>query len=127
MAEFADNVLTPMLPGVRDLDEKTWNTLAQNLQAASACADRAVGLFGSRIGAPVMDAVLELQETADGIVAMYSVFPDIYGVPVERLRPKRDGSSSVPTQNGLYDNATRQLSELLSQCAGLLRSLDSDA
>ena len=73
-----------------------------------------------------MDGVLELQETADGIVALYSMFPDIYGVPAERLPPKRDGSSSVSTQDDLYDNATRDLGKLLSQCAGLLRSLDPD-
>lgn len=73
-----------------------------------------------------MDAVLELQETADGIVIQYSTFPDIYGVPPDRLPPKRDGSSSVPTQNSLNDYATRQLAKLLSQSAGLLRSLDSD-
>lgn len=41
MAEFAENMLTPMLTGVRDLDEKAWRTLAHNLQAASACADTA--------------------------------------------------------------------------------------
>ena len=127
MAEFAKNMLTPMLPSVRDLDEKAWKTLAHNLQAASACADRVVGLFGSHIDTPVMHSVLELQETADGIVALYSTFPDICGVPADRLQPKRDGSSSGPTQNGLYDYATRELGKLLSQCAGLLRSLDSDA
>jgi len=126
MAEFAENMLTPMLPAVRDLDEKTWKTLADNLQAASACADRVVGLFGSRIGAPVMDAMLELQETAEGIVIQYSTFPDVYGVPPDHLQPKRDGSSSVPSQNGLYDHTTGQLRKLLSQCASLLRSLDSD-
>lgn len=122
--ELADVILPPLLARARSLDETAWKSLVINLQTVSVQADRAVGLFGSRIGAQVMDAVLELQETTEGIVNTYFTFPDIFGLPADRLQPKRDGSSSVPTQEDLYDYVVQQLGKLLSQCANLLRCLD---
>lgn len=124
-AHLAENVLAPMLPMMRDMNEEAWSTLAQNLQAASKCADHAFGLFGPHIGARVTDEVLQLQETADGIVVMYFTFPDIYGVPSDRVTPRTDGSSSLPTQNALYHSAIQQLTKLLSECANVYRSLDA--
>jgi len=125
-AALAENVLLPMLPTVRNLNEQNWNTLVRNLQGTSVAIDRALGLFGAQFDAPMVCNLLELQETADGILAMYSTFQDIYGVPVDRLRPKRDGTSCIPLQQELYDYAVTQLEKVLKQSAHLLRCLDSN-
>jgi hypothetical protein len=125
-ATVAERVLLPMLPAVRNLNEQNWNTLVRNLQGTSVAIDRALGLFGARFDAPMVCTLLELQETADGILAMYSTFQDIYGVPGERLRPKRDETSSIPLQQELHDYAVTELGKLLLQSVRLLRCLDSN-
>jgi hypothetical protein len=125
-AVLAESVLLPMLPTVRNLDEQNWNTLARNLQQASIGVDHTLGLFGAHIDAPMACAILELQETADGILLMYSTFQGMYGVSIERLRPKKDGTSSVPLQQELYVYAATQLEKVLLESAHLLRCLDSN-
>jgi len=124
MADVAEQRIRTELGALRSLDVKGWNTLAHNMQVLSASVNQLIGLFGSRMDAATMESILVLQEIAEGMVASYSTFPDIYGVAKAELQPRLDGSSSVPLQEGLYDFAEDEASRLLLKCAALLRSLD---
>ncbi len=129
MTGVAEGVLTQEVSRIRDLDVKGWEVLSRNLQGASGLADRLLATFGPRLAPEITDGILNLQDIIGKVLSAYSIFPDIFGVPADRLPTKRDGSSTVPTQQALYANAETDLEQVLAVAAGLLRALQdgSDA
>ncbi len=125
MIAAVESAIIPEVHRIEELDVKRWRLLITNLQEASLYADQLLGHFSLRLDAAMTGGVLNLQDLVGDILASYSTFPDIFGVPIESLPRKKDGSSSTPLQLGLYANAENTMIQLLSVSAGLLRKLEA--
>lgn len=127
MTRIAEGLLTENVGNIRNLNKQGWALLSTHLQGAVSLADRLLSTFGPRLDPALTDGILNLQEVAGKMTSAFSIFPDIYGAPVESLPTKRDGSSSIPMQTALYANAEADLKLLLVAAARLLRVIESNA
>lgn len=127
ISEFAEKVLPKQLGGVRRVDAEGWRILVRSLQGVSAHSDRLLGQFGPRLEPALMARLLSVQDSIAKVCNPYDIFADFFGVAVDKLPSKLDGSSSIPLQDALYEEAERDLRQLLVECAGFLRALGSTA
>lgn len=112
---------------VEKMNEDAWKTLVLNLGGISRTADQLIALFGRDLDPSIFRGLLDLQWTADKIVGWYLTFPDVFGIPSERVPPLVDGSSGVPHQHVINAIARSDLSDLVTTCARLLDSLPADS
>lgn len=124
MIRIAEHVLPPTTSKVEAMDQWAWQTFITNMQEASQLADRLLSMFGHSLDPAATQAVLDLQNAADRIISQHSIYPDVYGVPIDQLPTKADGSSLVPTQRVLNQIMAQYFVSLLRLCANLLRQLD---
>ena len=121
---LAEHVLIPMSSAVSSMNQQAWRTFITNMQGASQLADRLLVLFGSQFDPATIQSVLDVQSAVERIITQYSTYPDIFGVPIEKLPTKTDGSSSVPAQRVLNQMMADDVAGLLKLCAKFLRQLD---
>ena len=120
---IAETVLPPSIERLHDLDEEGWKILAANLRNLCLLCDQLLALFGRDLAADITRLLLDIQSTAESATSAYAIFPDLMGVPDNRLPRKRDGSSSVPTRDAWTKLTCDNLSRLCGLCADLLRKL----
>jgi hypothetical protein len=120
---IAESVLPDHINNFYDLDEAGWKILAANLRNLSLLCDQLLTLFGRDLEAEITRLILDIQTTAEGATTAYAIFPDLMGVPDERLPRKRDGSSSVSIREASTQQTCTELSRLCRLCADLLRKL----
>jgi hypothetical protein len=120
---LAESILPTRLEDLRYLDEKGWKTLTSNLRNLCLLCDQLLALFGRDLRADVTRLVLDIQTAAEGASTGYVVFPDLMGVPDDRLPRKRDGSSSISLRNGWTQLTRNELNRLCRLCGELLRQL----
>ncbi len=127
MIGIAEGVLSHNVGRIRDLDGNGWKLLARDLRGASELADQLFATFGTRIDAEPNEKMFNLQDIIGTVLGFYTIFPDLLGVPADKLPTKRDGSSSIAMQQTLYANSEAALMQLLAGAADLLRSLDDQS
>jgi hypothetical protein len=120
---LAESVLPARIDDLQFLDEQGWRLLATNLRNLCLLCDQLLGLFGRDLKADVTRLVLDIQTAAEGATTAYMVFPDLMGVPNDRLPTKRDGSSTIALRDGWIEMSCKELNRLCSLCAELLRRL----
>ncbi|HEV2498299.1 MAG TPA: hypothetical protein VGY31_01810 [Terriglobia bacterium] len=124
MIRVARDILPQQISQIRDIDSSDWGCLCASLGASIEIGDRLLGLFGREFPPRIAELVLDIQSAAQGVISQYTIWPDLLGVPADRLPRKRNGSSSLPTQQAAYRLAEREALRLLELCAELLGQLD---
>ena len=120
---LAESVLPARLDDLHNLDEQGWKNLAGNLRNLSLLCDQLLSLFGRDLRADVTRLVLDIQTAAEAATTAYITFPDLMGIPDDRLPKRRDGSSTISLRNGWTDLSCKELGRLCRLCAELLRQL----
>jgi hypothetical protein len=123
MLRLAEQILMPALPGVAEMDQRDWRTLALNLQGTVSEVNSLLTLFSRTLDVEYTAVLLELQEVASLILSNYSTWPDLLGVAEGSLPRKRDGSSNAPFQRALNQGISADIERLLAKCSQILRSL----
>lgn len=120
---LAESLLPARLDDLQYLDERGWKALAISLRNLGLLCDQLLGLFGNDLKAEVTRLVLDIQAAAEAATTAYMVFPDLMGVPDERLPKTRDGRSTVSLRNGWTKLTCKELNRLCRLSAELLRQL----
>jgi hypothetical protein len=119
----AKQILPERMPQLQNIDSSDWSRLSRGIQTSIEIGDRLLDLFGKDFPPEIAELVLDIQGAAQGVVSQYATWPDLLGVPADKLPPRRDGSSSLPIQQGAYQLATKEALRLLELCAELLSRL----
>ena len=108
VSRMTKQVLIPETPArVEALDEAGWKRLAQHLNSCWNEADRLMDRFGARLTPRQIELLLDIQHALRGASAFWELFPDLAGVPPERL-PKGERDSRRLQSEGC-DSASREL------------------
>jgi hypothetical protein len=82
----ATYVLLPVTAAkVKSLDEIKWKTLVRHLDQASVQCGLVLDRFGHRLDQTTISVVLDLQQHLEAAQTFHRTFPDIAGVPPDRL------------------------------------------
>lgn len=113
LIRVAEHVIEPSASSrIRDMDRKSWRILSQNVSALSTQIDTTLAAYGARLEPNVIAALLDVQDRLHAILALYSTWPDVLGVPDKELPPKRDGTSSIPHKQALTELASNDIQKL---------------
>jgi hypothetical protein len=121
MIAMIEEDLLPATARLEQMDQEDWRIFARNLYGAMRNCELLLSLFGSKLDAEVAALVLDLHEKAREVMIPYEIFPDLLGVPFEKLKPNRRGQSSVPLVRAMLQKAMRDVEQLLRICVALLR------
>lgn len=114
----AVHVLEPSARSRLDrLDQPGWKQLAAHIQATWGEAERLIEGFGSRLGPRQMELMLDIQQALERALTFWRTFPDLAGVPDEKL-PKTRTPPELLKASG-YDSMAAELRNLL-KCARML-------
>lgn len=117
---IAEHVLAPAARArVADLDETGWKLLMTSLQSICAEAERILDRFYHRLRPRQVEILLDIQSSIDRALIPWRTFPDIMGVPSERLPQSR-----TPPED-LQSFGCESTAEALRQLMTLAIELDS--
>jgi hypothetical protein len=125
MIGLIENGLLPRLSELAEIDQDHWQIFAKNMQGALMDAERILSLFSKNLSPETMGLVLDVHEKARALLLQYQLWPDMLGVPLDRLRPNNRGESTVPLMMATYDRIVSEAAQLLTSCAALLRNIDA--
>ncbi len=112
LLRIAEHVLKPAARArVGQLDEDGWRVLSRHLQSVWTEAERILGQFSHRLNPRRVELLLDIQTAAQYALTFYQTFPDLAGVPVERLPETRTPPDEL--QSFGYDSTAKELRRLL--------------
>jgi hypothetical protein len=83
-------------------------------------------VFANRLKPDVLSAILDIQEEIGGIVSLYSTFPDVLGVPDEKLTIKKRGSA-LADRTAMEDIIAKHVGKILLRSSSLLEGLNNES
>jgi hypothetical protein len=124
MLAGVEDIIAPRLGQIPDMTQKDWSIFANNLAGTVRDTERLLTLFARHLDSVVVASVLDIEEKARSIVVQYQTWPDMLGVPFDKMPPNNRGESMVPFFTAVYQLITKDCSELLALCARLLRDIE---
>jgi hypothetical protein len=124
MIRLIEGQLLPQLSRIATMDQGQWRILATNLQGAMTEADRIISLFSDSLDSRVMELILDIHEKARAVLLNYQTWPDLLGIPFDKLPPNNRGESSIPLMKATQGIIIAESEALLRFCAELLREID---
>jgi hypothetical protein len=124
MVRVAQEILPLEISQIRNMTSEQWRRFHQSLQVSHEIGDRLLLLFGKDFAPRIPELVLDIQSVAQSLMYHYGTWPDLMGVPADRLPHRRDGSSTLPLQQASYTLAERDTLKLLQFLSELLGELD---
>lgn len=106
---------------VQALDQEGWKRLDHALRASYTMADQVLGLFGNKLNAPQVAGLIELQNRLQSALFAYEVFPDVVGVPDDRLPSGPDDPAGF--KRDLTQSTARALRSVLEGARALGRQV----
>jgi hypothetical protein len=125
MSRFIEERLIPETPRLSEISPEAWQSLARNLRAIVMNAERIMSLFGRNLDPAVMEWILDIQETARGILGQFEICNDMLGVPLNELPQNRRGESMEPYMRAVYKIIVRETTQLLKLSVRVLRELEN--
>jgi hypothetical protein len=123
IVRIAENILIPAVASKIDKYNQTdWKNFVERMQSIWQSIDRSIELFGNKLDPKVLAILLDMQDRASSIITSYITWPDILGVPDNRL-PVSKIISSVKHKQALYNIATKNVRDLLSLAVKLIQEL----
>jgi len=110
---------------VTALDAKGWILLVKNLQGVCHGSDEILTLFGGRLSAVQMECLLQIKTLAEATIQLYSVWPDILGIP-DALLPASSGTPSATIKRESNQDAVSYLQQLFAQLRELAETVPTD-
>lgn len=124
MIRISENVLLPSVrSSVRKLNQEDWKKLAGQLQMTWEGGERLCEVFGNKLEPDVLSAILDIQEEIWGILSLYITFPDVLGVPDDKLPIKKRGSA-LDDRTAMEKIVAEHVGKVLRLSSSLLRSLN---
>jgi len=108
---------------VQKLDTEDWKKLISQLRITWEVADRLCSVFGSRIEPEKLSLIMEIQDEIWGIVSFYSTYPDVIGVPDDKLPPIK-GHSAISEKRAMERVVSANIRTTLEKTILLLQALD---
>lgn len=117
----AEHVLEPASRArVAELDEEGWRRLANHLQSMWAEAERLLDRFPQRLEPRQVELLLDLQTTIISTLVFWRTFPDLAGVPADRL-PETKTPPEILQSLG-YDSTAKELRRVLALARDLAKA-----
>jgi hypothetical protein len=121
MIRIAESVLIPAAPAKIDaMGQAEWKKFIEELQALYQIADKIIELFGDKLDPQILTLLLDIQDTVSGRVVSYMTWPDVYGVPDDRLSL----SKHIRLKRNLNSIAAEDVRKLLSIAIKLLQQIE---
>jgi len=100
-----EHIISPAaLSRVKALDQAGWTKLARHIQKSHNSVLSFLNLFQNRLSPNQISYLLDMQESLDKSLTYYTIFPDIMGVPKDKL-PKATTSPEELQQFGCESTA----------------------
>jgi len=90
-----DILLLSVDTAIPKLDAEEWKKLERQLRITWEYGDRLCSVFGNWIEPEKLSLIMEIQDEIWNILAIYSTFPDVIGVPDDKLPIKKVGSAKA--------------------------------
>jgi hypothetical protein len=101
MIRLAQNILLPSVDSsVQKLNTEDWKKLISQLKITCEGADKICSVFGNRIEPEKLSLIIEIQDEIWSIVSFYTTFPDVIGVPDDKL-PTIAGQSAISEKKAM--------------------------
>ena len=107
------------------LQEKNWRNLAENLQNANHQVITFLEMFQNRLSPFQISTLLDIQEKIERSLIFYETFPELAGVPKEKL-PKTKTPPEQLQQQG-YESTVTHLQNIIELCSRLSRTITQNA
>lgn len=124
MIRLAQNILLPSVDSdTRKLEKEDWSKLIKQLRITWEVAERLCSVFGSRIEPEKLSLILEIQDDIWGIVSFYSTYPDVIGIPDDKLPPIK-GHSSISEKRAMETVISKYIKTALDRTVLLLKTIE---
>ena len=118
MRRLSESVLEPAVrERVSALDEAGWADLAGRLQSIWTQSDHILAGLGPRLEPAQLEAMLDIQSTAQGALRFWQSVPEYAVAPADRLRSP---GPPAALQRAAYDSTTTEIRRLLAAGRRLL-------
>lgn len=119
-----ENILLPSLNNkIQKLDHADWKKLAKQLQLYWEGGEKLYEVFGNRIDPEIVTSILGIQDEIESILILYSTWPDIIGVPDEKL-PFSTKTDLRKNKSALENLISEHVNKILRLSSQLLLKLE---
>jgi len=124
MIRVIESIILPSVyVNVHNLTREDWIKLVRQLQQTREWADRLCVIYGNHIDPKFLSIIMEIQDEIDSIVILYSIFPDVIGVPDADLPLKKTGSAKAD-KRGMERVISSNVKNILESAVSLMHKLD---
>jgi len=124
MIRLTQNILLPSVDSsVQKLNTEDWKKLINQLKITWEGADKICSVFGNRIEPEKLSLIIEIQDEIWGIMSFYATFPDVIGVPDDKLPPIK-GHSAISDKRVMEKLISANIKIILEKTILLLKTLD---
>lgn len=121
---ITEDIILPSVDlSVPKLKTEDWEKIASQLRITWEAADRLCSVFGNRIEPEKLSLIMEIQNEIWRILSLYSTFPDLIGVPNNKLPSKKNGSA-IADKRGMEKVIASNIKKILEKTILLLKKLD---
>ena len=126
LLRITKEVLEPTLKTrINSFNPDDWLLFSNNIHIIRQEAEKLLSIFGGKLSPKQFTLLIDIQDLVRSSLSLYSVFPDIAGVPDEKL-PK--AKISTPLLKEEINNSTsKSLRELLLKVRELAETISGDA
>lgn len=124
MIRVTENIIMPsVVAGVHKLTQEDWIKLVRQLQLTYERGDRLCLAYGNRINPECFSLIMKVQDEINSILGLYSILPDVIGVPDDDLPLKKTGSAKAD-KRAMEKIISSKIKNILESAVSLLRKLD---
>lgn len=115
LMRISKEILEPTaLERISILDQKGWMSFIKGLQYLYGSADKFLTVHGAKLTPKQYELLIEFQEALNKIIIPYTTFPDIIGVPDDKL-PKGTRTPADEMKSVLNESLAKDIRNLLSK------------
>lgn len=118
-------IFPAIYPQIISLQEESWRKLAGNLRNSNHQVIAFLDMFQNRLSPDQISTLLDIQEKLERSLIFYETFPDLAGVPKDRL-PKTRTPPEQLQQDG-YESTATHLQRTIELCSKLSRATTLNA
>jgi hypothetical protein len=104
------------------LDTEKWQFLLKQMEISYTSIDKIVTVFGHKLPPKLLTLLIDLQDKMWGVLSIYRIIPDLYGIPDKQL--KRKDIKHIETKRVYESLIIKDVESIMKISSEILRSLN---
>lgn len=114
MVRVAETYISPSVDsGVSNMTTTDWNPLIRQLNRTWESGEKITANYIDRVDPILVEQILKIQNEMIGICNFYSTFPDVIGIPDEKLKTNKNGTSSIADKKAMEKVISDKIKNIL--------------